>query len=211
MSNLLKIGLGAIAGSVANSYFNPSQSTKIMGAGKTGGPSYMFKTTGPSIGSNLVGSVMNTLGVTPFQGTSIGKSFAANVPGFIQTGASNLLSGKGLLGTGKGDAASDEFGMFAGMDRFPDAGSVQARSIRTDTNFGVSAVGNQVPLGRSGRVNSALSRPEVQDFLARHVRTGVPRRILAAQISPGSLVSGNVGVKRSATRTASYTPNESTT
>ena len=209
MSKLLKYGLAAIGGSVANNYFNPSKST-LTASG------YVYQ-GGKAPGSNLVSSVMTKFGITPFKGTSLGQSAASAynkyVPGFVQQGLSNLASGKGLLGTGMGsDMGSDEFGMFAGMNRFPDAGSVQARSIRTDTNFGVSGMGSQIPLGSGNRINRALAKPEVQDFLAGHIRRSkIPSRIMSPQVSPGSLASGRVRVKRSATRTKAYTSDKAQT
>ena len=217
MSKLLKYGLAAIGGSMANAYFNPSKSTLVSPKGTAATATYQFATSGGGVGSNLVGSVMNKLGITPFQGTSLGQSAASAynkyVPGFVQQGLSNLASGKGLLGTGMGsDMGSDEFGMFAGMNRFPDAGSVQARSIRTDTNFGVSGMGSQIPLGSGNRINRALAKPEVQNFLAGHIRRSkIPNRIMSPQISPGSLASGRVRVKRSATRTKAYTSDKAQT
>ena len=209
MSKFLKLGLAALGGSIANKYFNPSQSTMTQ-LKPTSTPTYQFTTSGGGIGSNLVGSVMNKLGVTPFQGTKLGK----NIPGFIQTGLSNLMSGKGLLGTDMGfDDPRDEYDMFYGFGKgLPDTGSIQARAIRSDTSFGVSGLGPQIPLGRSGRTQRALEKIQVQDVIAQAVRSPtVPARVLGRTISPGTLASGRVRVKRSATRTKAYTTDKAKT
>jgi len=209
MSKFLKLGLAALGGTVANKYFNPSQATTARVG--TGTPVITgFTTTGGGIGSNLVGSVMNKIGIKPFGATKLGQ----NVPGFIQTGLSNLMSGKGLLGTDMGfDDPRDEYDMFHGFGKgLPDIGSIQARGVRSDTNFGVSSLGAQIPLGRSGRTQRALEKMQVQDVIAQAVRSPtVPARVLGRTVSPGTLASGRVRVKRSATRTKAYTSDKAQT
>jgi hypothetical protein len=124
------------------------------------------------------------------------------------------MSGKGLLGTDMGfDDPRDEYDMFHGFGKgLPDTGSIQARGVRSDTNFGVSSLGTQIPLGRSGRTQGALEKMQVQDVIAQAVRSpNVPARILGRTVSPGTLASGKVRVKRSATRTKSYTSDKAQT
>lgn len=205
--NALTYGAAALAGSVVNSYFNPSKSVMTQ-LKPTSTPTYQFKTSGGGIGSNLIGSVMNKLGVTPFQGTSLGQSYQKYVPSFIQTGVSNVLSGKGLLGTDLNLGAS-QGEMFRGMNRMPDAPVArQVSPYRSGQDYSPSAPVAQVPLGR-GRVGQALQRPQIQNFLAQAVNAKIPARIVGAQIDPGSLQSisltGRLSVKRSATRTKKYT------
>ena len=106
---------------------------------------------------------MNKLGVTPFQGTSLGQSYQKYVPSFIQTGVSNVLSGKGLLGTDLNLGAS-QGEMFRGMNRMPDAPVArQVSPYRSGQDYSPSAPVAQVPLGR-GRVGQALQDLKFKTF-----------------------------------------------
>ena len=67
-------------------------------------------------------------------------------------------------------------------------------------------------MGRSGRTQRALEKMQVQDVIAQAVRSPtVPARILGRTVSPGTLASGRVRVKRSATRTKAYTSDKAQT
>tara|TARA_R100000388_G_C7191226_1_gene133623 strand:- start:18 stop:644 length:627 start_codon:yes stop_codon:yes gene_type:complete len=200
--NALQYGLAALAGTAANVYFNPQHHNLQQHSPNAPVTSTSFSGTGGNAISNFLGTTMNTLGITPSQTMH-------SLPGFVQTGISNLMSGKGLLGTGMGMDMS-QGDMFEGMTSFPSAGRVNPTSIRSDTNFGVSSA-NLVPIGRNGRVSRALSKPNVQQYIAKSVRgIKVPGRILAGQTAVGSSTLGKMSVKRSATRTPTYTKNTAT-
>ena len=192
--NMLQLGLAALAGSAAQTY--------LAGPTTSGGSQFQTFGQNQSLGSSLTGSAFNFLGISP-------PGQMTGIPGFIQTGLTNLVSGKGLLGTGMGMGMS-QGDFFQSMNQFPDAGRVSSTPIRSDTNFGVSSA-NQIPLGSNGRVSRALAKPKMQQYLAKNVRgIKVPSRILAGQTAVGSSSLGKLSVKRSATRTPAYTRDTAT-
>ena len=154
--NLLHYGLAALAGTAANVYFNPQHHNLQQHSPNAPVTSTSFSGSGGNAISNFLGNTMNTLGITPSQTMH-------SLPGFVQTGISNLLSGKGLLGTDR-DLGMSQGDMFQNMGAFPGAGRIDPRLIRSDTNFGVSAA-NQIPLGSNGRVSRALGKPKMQQYL----------------------------------------------
>jgi hypothetical protein len=192
--NPLHYGIAALAGSAANTY--------LTGPTTAGGTKFQTFGQNQSLGSSLTGSAMNFLGISP-------PGQMTGLPGMIQTGLTNLVSGKGLLGTGMNTGMS-EGDFFQGMNQFPNVTRVSSTPIRSDTNFGVSAA-SQIPLGSNGRVSRALSKPQMQQYIAKSVRgIKVPGRILAGQTAVGSSSLGKMSVKRSATRTPTYTRDTAT-
>ena len=192
--NMLQLGLAALAGSAAQTY--------LTGPTTSGGSKFQTFGQNQSLGSSLTGSAFNFLGISP-------PGQMTGIPGFIQTGLTNLVSGKGLLGTGMNTGMS-EGDFFRGMNQFPSVGRISSTPIRSDTNFGVSTA-NQIPLGSNGRVSRALSKPQMQQYLAKNVRgIKVPSRILAGQTAVGSSTLNKMSVKRSATRTPTYTRDTAT-
>ena len=66
------------------------------------------------------------------------------------------------------------------------------------------------PLGSNGRVSRALNKPDATIHSKKCTRYKVPSRILAGQTPVGSSSLGKVSVKRSATRTPTYTRDTAT-
>ena len=190
------MGLAALAGTAAKTY--------LTGPTTSGGSKFQTFGQNQSLGSSLTGGAMNFLGISP-------PGQMTGLPGFIQTGLTNLVSGKGLLGTGMGfKTGTGQGDFFEGMQSLPNVGNISSSPIRTDTNFGVSAA-NQIPIGSNGRVSRALNKPQMQQYLAKTVRgIKVPSRILAGQTPVGSSSLSKVSVKRSATRTPTYTRDTAT-
>lgn len=192
--NMLQLGLAALAGSAAQTY--------LTGPTTSGGSQFQTFGQNQGLGSSLAGSAFNFLGISP-------PGQMTGIAGVVQTGLTNLMSGKGLLGTDLGfDTSKGDF--FQDMMQQPSAGRISSTPIRSDTTFGVSTA-NQIPLGSNGRVSRALGKPKMQQYLAKNVRgLKVPNRILAGQTAVGSSTLGKMSVKRSATRTPTYTRDTAT-
>jgi len=151
-------------------------------------------------GDNLAAKGLNYFGVTPFGDTAVGSA----VKGFYDDYVPDWLQDN--LSSDDAKKASASFlNMFGDTGQMPSGKrTTQASYIRSDTNFQAGQAG-QIPLGKNGRVGNALQSPKMQAFLAQHVRANkIPQRILAQTRSTGSTTLGKVSVKRTATRTPSY-------
>ena len=80
--NMLQLGLAALAGSAAQTY--------LTGPTTSGGSKFQTFGKNQGLGSSLTGSAFNFLGISP-------PGQMTGLPGMIQTGLTNLVSGKGLL------------------------------------------------------------------------------------------------------------------
>ena len=154
------------------------------------GPSYFS-------GDNLAAKGLNYFGVTPFGETAVGSAISGYVPDWL----------KDTIGSKEAKQTSASFlNMFGDIGQMPSLprDKTQSSFTRSDTNFQAGQAG-QIPLGKNGRVGNALQSPKMQAYLAQHVRASkIPQRILAQTRSTGSTTLGRVSVKRTATRTASY-------
>lgn len=196
--NWFKAGVALVGAKFAGEYFFGD----MMPGGVSGEGTPYFS------GDNLSANTLNYFGVTPFKATGIGSSIYGAVDDFIPDSVKDGYDffKKTIKGSGAEKSASflnmfgrDMGGMPSGTR------STQARSIRTDTNFQAGQA-PQIPLGKNGRVSTALASGKMNDFLSGHVKaTYVPARILANIRPVGSTSLGRVSVKRSATRSPAYT------
>ena len=151
-------------------------------------------------GDTLSGKALNYFGVTPFAGTAVGSAvkglYDDYVPEWLQDSISSDDAKK---------ASASFLNMFGDTGQMPSGKrTTRANSIKSDTNFQAGQAG-QIPLGKNGRVGNALQSPKMQAYLSQHVRASkIPQRILAQTRSTGSTTLGRVSVKRTATRTPSY-------
>jgi len=147
-------------------------------------------------GDSYAGSFLNTMGVTPFAGTSFGSSVSGAIPDFIKQGFGDFTGGTG-------SASSALASMFGKQFREPP----QPKGTRLQTqygrekSFGAGQAG-QIPLGQSGRIANALQTPQMRDYLAGLVSAkNIPRRTVGAgTVYTGSTNVGSSKVKRTATR-----------
>ena len=131
--------------------------------GSTVAKDYLFGATsgGQYDPNTFTGSAFNKLGITPFRDTGVGSFLAPY-----------LDKGKDIIGFGTeladGSMRSLQFG------DLPTMGRVGYNPVNTNTNFQAGRAG-MIPLGNSGRVNSALANPNVQMYLAKRARmVGLP-------------------------------------
>tara|TARA_R100001460_G_scaffold18254_4_gene38686 strand:+ start:17 stop:628 length:612 start_codon:yes stop_codon:yes gene_type:complete len=152
-------------------------------------------------GDNFAAKGLNYLGVTPFGDTAVGSAVKGFYDDYVPDWLQDNLSSDNIK-----QASASFLNMFGDTGQMPSLprGKTQSSFARSNTNFQAGQAG-QIPLGRSGRVGNALQSPKMQAYLAQHVRASkIPQRILAQVRSTGSTTLGRVSVKRTATRTPSY-------
>ena len=185
-----KTGVALVGANVAGEYlFGDSD------FGFSGGEETSYFT-----GDNLAAKGLNYFGVTPFGNTAIGSAVKGFYDDYVPDWLQDNISSDNVK-----QASASFLNMFGDTGQMPSGKrTTQARSIRSDTNFQAGQAG-QIPLGKNGRVGNALQSPKMQAYLAQHVRASkIPQRILAQTRSTGSTTLGRVSVKRTATRTPSY-------
>ncbi len=184
-----KTGVALVGAKIAGNYFF--------------GDTAVDDVTGASYysGKGLAAKGLNYFGVTPFGDTAIGSSVKGLYNDYVPDFLKDMIEDDDVR-----EKSASFLNMFGDMGRppFESKQRTQASYIRSDTNFQAGQAG-QIPLGQNGRVAGALQSPQMQAYLARHVRaTKVPERILAQTRPTGSTTLGSVSVKRTATRTPSY-------
>jgi len=184
-----KTGVALVGANVAGNYFF--------------GDTAVDDVTGASYysGKGLAAKGLNYFGVTPFGETAVGSAVKGFYDDYVPEWLQDSISGDDAK-----KASASFLNMFGDMGQMPSLprNKTQSSFTRSDTNFQAGQAG-QIPLGKNGRVGNALQSPKMQAYLAQHVRASkIPQRILAQARSTGSTTLGRVSVKRTATRTASY-------
>lgn len=125
-------------------------------------------------GTDLVSQGFNKLGITPFRDTGVG-SFLSPALDFVRD------SGLGSLIVGGGGIA----GAMTQFSRFPKARQLQARGVKSDTNFQAGRA-TMIPLGTANA--RMLQNPRVQRYLAKRAQmVGLPS---AKVVQPNVTVGG---------------------
>jgi len=184
-----KTGVALVGADVAGNYFF--------------GDTAVDDVTGASYysGKGLAAKGLNYFGVTPFEDTAVGSAVKGFYDDYVPDWLQDTISSDDVKET-----SASFLNMFGDMGQMPSLprNKTQSSFTRSDTNFQAGQAG-QIPLGKNGRVGNALQSPKMQAYLAQHVRASkIPQRILAQTRSTGSTTLGRVSVKRTATRTPSY-------
>ena len=195
-SNLLKVGLATAGANLAGEYLF-GQAT----------PSSIYSLPSRFAGDNLSASFLNTLGVTPFQSTSVGtalrgysQQFSEYIPDFLKTNSETVAEvGK----AGVSMAAQFFQGDPSAPGGMPDKGGIRPTAVRTDNRFSAGKV-NPLPLGRNGLAQEAYESPLVQQILAKaQSSVQIPRT--RVQNPTISMTSGSVSVSSPSISTRSVT------
>ena len=125
-------------------------------------------------GTDLVSQGFNKLGITPFRDTGVG-SFLSPALDFVKdSGIGNLIVGGGGIA-----------GAMTQFSRFPKARQLQARGVKSDTNFQAGRA-TMIPLGTANA--RMLQNPRVQRYLAKRAQmVGLPS---AKVVQPNVTVGG---------------------
>ena len=126
-------------------------------------------------GTDLVSQGFNKLGITPFRDTGVG-SFLSPALDFVKdSGIGNLIVGGGGIA-----------GAMTQFSRFPKARQLQARGVKSDTNFQAGRA-TMIPLGTANA--RMLQNPRVQRYLAKRAQmVGLPS---AKVVQPNVTVGGS--------------------
>ena len=126
-------------------------------------------------GTDLVSQGFNKLGITPFRDTGVG-SFLSPALDFVKdSGLGNLIVGGGGIA-----------GAMTQFSRFPKARQLQARGVKSDTNFQAGRA-TMIPLGTANA--RMLQNPRVQRYLAKRAQmVGLPS---AKVVQPNVTVGGS--------------------
>ena len=156
--NTLKLGAALVGSYIGGKYlFSESVDTGTYDAFGD------FTKTGTKFaGTDLASQGFNKLGITPFRDTKVGSFLSPALDLIKDSGLGDLIGSGGVAG------AMDRFG------RFPKTKRLQARGVRSDTNFQAGRANlTQIPLGSANA--RMLQNSKVQRYLAKRAQmVGLP-------------------------------------
>ena len=187
-NDAFKIGATIAASYVGNEYFFGETGTVMEGGGNPFGYGSQGYTSG-----NLASSFLNTVGATPFAQTGIGEVVSPYL---------SKLGGKDGFFTSAGTELGKRFfgNEFSNMGMDVTIPGPRSYTSREQYEAGRA---QQLALGKGNVVKNALTKPDMQSYLAKQVRgLGIPSVNVykATLASTGSAMTTTASAKRARRR-----------